>query len=153
MGVRDVRPPAWLARVAIARQAVGMLSRRTALAAAFAGLLALGAPSVSHADDTSADARVSEALMSGLAQHATRFEEMKKRGAFTFSGRMEELDGDGKATDTKDIVVRSTPTGKPKDRVNVVIKCTDRCSTRLTRSEPAVRFPHWSAPPVCSVQP
>lgn len=112
-----------------------MLSRRTVLVAAFAGLLVLGAPSASRADEAGASAAVPEALMSGLAQHATRFEEMKKRGAFTFSGHMEEVDGDGKATDPKDIVVRSTPTGKPRDRVNVVIRCTENGEDKTAEAQ------------------
>src|SRR4029077_8860191 len=68
---------------------------------------------------------VPEALMAGLAQHAARFEEMKKRGAFTMTGRMEEVDGDGKASDTKEIQLRSTPTTAPMDRITNVIRYLD----------------------------
>jgi hypothetical protein len=70
-------------------------------------------------------AAVPEALMTGLAQHAARFEDMKRRGAFTFTGRMEELDGDGKPSDTKELTVRSTPTHTPRDRVTQVIRFVD----------------------------
>jgi hypothetical protein len=31
--------------------------------------------------------------------------------------------------------------------------CTDAPVVRRTRSLPAVMFPHWSEPPLCSVQP
>ena len=35
----------------------------------------------------------------------------------------------------------------------VVSRWTEAPSTRWMRSEPAVRLPHWSLPPVCRVQP
>ena len=54
--------------------------------------------------------------MSGLAQHAARVEEMKKRGAFTLAGMLEALNGDGRPTERKELVVRSTPTRVPMDR-------------------------------------
>ncbi len=113
-----------------------MLPRRTTFAAAFAVLL-LASPASSRADGAIADApaatapearpsnAVPDALMAGLAKHAARFEEMKKRGAFTMSGRMEEVDGDGKASDWKEIQLRSTPTPLPMDRITNVIRYLD----------------------------
>jgi hypothetical protein len=50
------------------------------------------------------------ALMPLLASHAARFEEMKRRGTFTLAGKLEELDGGGAATGTKEILVRSVVT-------------------------------------------
>ncbi len=43
----------------------------------------------------------------------------------------------------------------PSDLVSsgVANACTGACSTRWIRSSPAVRLPHWSLPPNCSVQP
>lgn len=63
---------------------------------------------------------MSEALLTGLGRHAASLEEMKKRGAFTFSGHMESVDGDGKASDTKDITMRSTPSGDGPRLVKVM---------------------------------
>lgn len=99
--------------------------------AAALGLLVLGAPTSSHADDpgiangAASAAALPDGLMAGLAQHASRFEDMKRRGAFTMMGHMEELDGDGKASETKEIVLRSTPTTTPMDRITKVIRYTE----------------------------
>jgi uncharacterized protein YciI len=109
-----------------------MLPRRSSYAAAVA-LLLFAAPVTSHADGAivaeapaaAATNAVPEMLMAGLAQHAARFEEMKKRGAFTMTGRMEEVDGDGKASDWKEIQLRSTPTPAPMDRITNVIRYVD----------------------------
>lgn len=105
-------------------------SRRIVLALALTlgpAAIALAAPPLARADEgaPAPSTAIPSDLMSGLAQHAVHFEEMKKRGAFTFSGRMEEIDGEGKATDPKEIVVRSTPTSTPGDRISKVIKCTE----------------------------
>ena len=63
--------------------------------------------------------------MQGLAQHAQKIEDMKQRGAFTFAGKMEMLDDDGKATEVKEMTMRSTPTGAPRDRIVKVMKYTE----------------------------
>ena len=65
---------------------------------------------------------VPEALMSGLAQHAARVEDMKNRGAFTMAGHIEEVNGDGKPKERKEVVLRSTPTRVPMDRDIKVIR-------------------------------
>jgi hypothetical protein len=70
-------------------------------------------------------AAISESLMSGLAQHAQSVEDMKLRGVFTMSGRVEMLDDDGKATEVKEMTMRSTPTGAPRDRIVKVMKYTE----------------------------
>jgi hypothetical protein len=112
-----------------------MVSRRFLLAAGAVGLLVAGAPSASRAEGSGEaatagapapgavpGAAVPDALMNGLARHAQRFEEMKRRGAFTMTGQMEEVDGDGKPSDTKEIQLRSTPTPAPMDRITNVIR-------------------------------
>ena len=96
---------------------------RTLRLVALGFALALVPTSVAVADQPApAPAVVSGELMSGLAQHAQKIEDMKLRGAFTFSGRMEQLDDDGKSTQVKDITMRSTPTGAPRDRIVKVMK-------------------------------
>jgi hypothetical protein len=107
-------------------QAIRMPPGRIVVAAAAAlGLLVLGAPRETRADlpvSTAAPTTVTDSLLLGLAQHAARFEDMKRRGAFTMSGKMEEVDGDGRASDTKEIVLRSTPTPAPMDRITNVLR-------------------------------
>lgn len=112
-----------------------MLSRRSLVTAAVLGLL-VAAPIDSHAEGDGASAPapanapalvaapggVPAELMAGLAQHAARFEEMKRRGAFTMTGRMEEVDRDGRASDTKELKFRSTPTPIPMDRITSVLR-------------------------------
>ena len=97
------------------------LALGTALAAA-----PVVAPGTAYADDAPAapatvGAAVPQALMTGLAKHAAAVEEMGKRGAFTFTGKMEQLDGDGKASEVKEITVRSTPSAT-QPRVSKVIR-------------------------------
>ena len=101
----------------------------------------LAAPAVSRADEglpngsVVASTAVPAALMEGLGQHAARFEEMKKRGAFTFSGRMEEVDGDGHGSDAKEIVLRSTPTRTARDRITEVIRFTDNGKDKTAEAQ------------------
>jgi hypothetical protein len=104
-----------------------LLPRRFVLVAAALGLFVLGAPVETRADVASdaSSTGVPSALMGGLANHAERFEEMKRRGAFTMAGRMEEVDGDGKASDLKEVLLRSTPTPVPLDRITNVIRFTE----------------------------
>jgi uncharacterized protein YciI len=107
-----------------------MVARRTLLVAAAVAALAVATPWTSRADAPAESApaasnAVSPALMAGLAKHAARFEDMKARGAFTMTGRMEEVDGDGHASDTKEIQLRSTPTHAPMDRITNVIRYTE----------------------------
>lgn len=56
---------------------------------------------------------VPAALMAGLAAHAEAFEQMKRRGAFTLDGKLEQLDGDGKVSETKELRVRVTARPAP----------------------------------------
>lgn len=84
--------------------------------------LVLAAPNVALADEATpapatAPGVVPDALMKGLAAHADRLEEMKKRGAYTFKGVTEELDGDGKVEEKTEMECRSTPTGQGMDRI------------------------------------
>lgn len=87
--------------------------------------LALVPAGVASADEAPAPGVVSESLMSGLARHAQKLEEMKARGAFTFSGRVELVDDNGKATEIKEMTMRSTPTGAPRERIVKVMKYTE----------------------------
>ncbi len=84
--------------------------------------LVFGAPRVGYAEEAPA-AATSEALaplLERLARHAAQFEEMKRRGSFTVSGRMEELDGNGQVDGTKEMTVRSTAT--PSERLVDVVR-------------------------------
>lgn len=110
-----------------------MFPRRSLLIAATLGAacaIVLEAPHDARADaarsvGSSAPAALPAELMAGLAQHASHFEEMKRRGAFTMTGRMEQLDGDGRASNIKEITLRSTPTPTPLDRITNVIRFTE----------------------------
>lgn len=46
-----------------------------------------------------------DALLPRLAKHARGFEAMKTKASFTFSGQVQELNGDGTPTSTKELVV------------------------------------------------
>lgn len=81
------------------------------VAAPGAGVARAEGPSPGQA--TASSAAIPGDVMAGLAQHAARFEDMKRRGAFVFSGRLEEVDGDGKASDWRELVVRVTPRPDP----------------------------------------
>jgi hypothetical protein len=59
-------------------------------------------------------------LLSRLARHAAQFEEMKRRGSFTLSGRMEELDRSGHVDGMKEMVVRVIAT--PTERLTEVVR-------------------------------
>jgi hypothetical protein len=99
-------------------------------AAFFAALLVL-APARGQADQPQAAPTASPdqqqqalpPLLSRLSRHAEQFEEMKRRGSFTLSGKMEELDTSGKVDVTKEMVVRSTAT--PAERVTEIMKYTE----------------------------
>lgn len=83
--------------------------------------LALVAPAA-HAEDAApatatSPGAVPESLMKGLAAHADRIEDMKRRGAYTFTGTMESLDGDGKVEEHTEMQCRSTPTGQGLERI------------------------------------
>ena len=84
--------------------------------------LVAGAPQVGRADapPPGASAETLAPLLGRLAQHAAQFEEMKRRGSFTVSGRMEELDNSGRVDGTKEMVVRSTAT--PAERFMEVVR-------------------------------
>jgi hypothetical protein len=96
--------------------------------------LALVPTSVAVADPPP-PAAISESLMSGLAAHAQKVEDMKVRGAFTFTGKMEQLDDDGKASEVKEMTVRSTPTGKPRDRIVKVMKYLENGKDKTSEAQ------------------
>lgn len=85
---------------------------------------------------------VADELMKGLAQHAERFEEMKRRGAFTLQGRIEEIDGDGHASDVKEFHLRSTPTSVPMDRIANVFRYTENGKDKTEDAQKRARDQH-----------
>ena len=104
-----------------------MLLVAVTLGTAFLGTSAFGV-GAARADapaEVAPSNAVPEALMSGLAQHAARFEQMKQRGAFTMTGHIEELDGSGKPSERTDVELRSTPTPLPMDRITNVVRYTE----------------------------
>lgn len=50
-------------------------------------------------------------LMAKLAAHADRFERMRSSASYSIVGRMEQVDGEGKASTTKEMVARVEPNG------------------------------------------
>jgi hypothetical protein len=65
-----------------------------------------------------------EPLLARLEAHAAKFEAMKKRGSYTFSGRVDEVDGDGKASSTKEMVldVKAQANGDP---ISEIVRYTE----------------------------
>ncbi|HVH44446.1 MAG TPA: hypothetical protein VM925_18965 [Labilithrix sp.] len=85
-------------------------------------IAALAEPRVGHANETPTESGTPALapLLSRLARHAEQFEQMKRRGSFTLSGRMEELDGSGRVDGTKELVVRVIAT--PAERLAEIVK-------------------------------
>lgn len=93
-----------------------------ACAAALLLVVSAVAPTVAHADDPPglpADPSLGP-LLARLTHHAEQFEQMKKRGSYTLSGHMDELDGGGRVDGTKEVVVRVTAT--PAERSTQILK-------------------------------
>ncbi len=94
-----------------------------------------------HADaprtETAAPSGDLPAILARAAQYAARFEDMKKRGTFTLSGRMEELDGGGKVDGTKELVVRSiaTPARRKTEIVRYLEDGTDKTAEARQKAE------------------
>lgn len=59
-------------------------------------------------------------LLGKLATYAQSFEEMKKRGSFTASGKVEELDGKGHIDATREMVMKVTAT--PAERLTEIVR-------------------------------
>ena len=94
-------------------------------AAAFVALSVPGVPGAASADAPKAAptvlAEVPAAVLAGLSVHAANFEKMKLRGGYTFDGKVEELDGAGHPSDTKEIKMRILPKrGEPLPLVDVI---------------------------------
>jgi hypothetical protein len=96
---------------------------RTALLCVAIALVQLHLPATALADDTPVGA-VPSAMMSGLAKHSQIIEDMEPRGSFTFTGRFEEVEADGKSADVKELSMRSTVNG-PDDRQTKILKYTE----------------------------
>ncbi len=87
--------------------------------------LAIGATScVGRANEVTvseaAPAPALAALLERLGRHAAQFEEMKRRGSFTLSGWLEELDRHGHVDGTKEMVVRVTVT--PAEHLTEIVR-------------------------------
>jgi hypothetical protein len=101
----------------------------------------VAAPSKGHAEEavvSSATPAPSLApLLARLARHASQFEEMKRRGTFTLSGRMEELDRSGHVDGTKEMVVRfiATPSERLTEIVRYLEDGADRTSEARKKAE------------------
>jgi hypothetical protein len=91
-----------LARHTSKRQALGVVrfSFVTALFVFVSTLLFVCAPARADSSDPSL-----APVLGRLAAHAEKFEKMKKEGSYTFNGRVNELDGSGKASSTKEMVL------------------------------------------------
>jgi hypothetical protein len=97
-------------------------------ALAFLSVFATLPATPAHAGETSEakshdDAATLGPLVARAARHAAQFEEMKRRGSFMLSGRMEELDRKGKVDVTKEMVVRVTAT--PATRQTEILRYTE----------------------------
>lgn len=101
-----------------------MLFGRSLLVGVMLGVMVVSAPAASRADGGAATVgqAVPSDLLQGLAEHAARFEDMKRRGAFTMNGKIEEVDGDGKTEEVKEILLRSVPTPAAMDRMTTVVR-------------------------------
>ncbi|MBX3261912.1 MAG: hypothetical protein KF782_19665 [Labilithrix sp.] len=101
-----------------------MRASRLAFASVALALALVASPETVRADEATEPAVAPEPalgpLLSRLARHAQQFEEMKRRGSFTLSGKMEELDRSGHVDGTKEMVLRVTAT--PAERVTEVVR-------------------------------
>jgi hypothetical protein len=139
-----------------------MFPRRSFLAAALIGLTLVAAAPVRA---QSAPEAVPDGVLAGLQKHAAAFEQMKTRGAFTFSGRLEEVDGSGQAADVKDIVVKVTPLpGDAHEPLTEVVRYThngkdktdearEKAAARRGRKKKADRAKDLHLPFLASEQP
>jgi hypothetical protein len=121
-----------LARECSERQASRMLPFRAAHASLLRRAVVavtLGLAAVASTDVARGDAPPPPApspsgelapLLSRVARHADQFEQMKRRGSYTLSGKMEELDRSGKVDGTKEMVMRVTAT--PAERLTEIMK-------------------------------
>ncbi|MDB4941850.1 MAG: hypothetical protein JWP97_1384 [Labilithrix sp.] len=114
--------------------------RRGTLLFVLVGLITAGALPALEAParaDLAVDPAVAvpETLMLAAGQHAQRFEDMKRRGAFTMAGKVEQVDGDGSVSDAKEILVRSIPTPAPMDRITNVIHYTENGKDKTAEAQ------------------
>ncbi len=86
--------------------------------------LALSTPAVALAEGPKAPhaSAVPELapLLVRLGGHGERLEEMKKRGSYTLSGRIERLDGDGAVDNWKTLILRIVASGASTPKSEVV---------------------------------
>lgn len=70
-------------------------------------------PAVSHDEEL-------RVLLRRLLDYGQRFEQMKKRGSYTFAGKLDQLDGDGKVDGTQELVARIIADGVTDPTVQIV---------------------------------
>ena len=66
-----------------------------------------------------------DAILARLEGHASKFETMKKRGSYTFTGQVAEVDGSGKASATKEMVVDVKAQANGSDPITDIVKYTE----------------------------
>lgn len=59
-------------------------------------------------------------LLTRLLDYGQRFEQMKKRGSYTFAGKLDQLDRDGNVDGTQELVARITADGVTDPTVQIV---------------------------------
>jgi len=76
-------------------------------------------------------------LLPRLAAHAVRFEQMKRRGSYTLSGHLEELDRSGHVDATKDMTVRviATPAERRTEIVRYLEDGADKTAEARRKAE------------------
>jgi hypothetical protein len=84
-----------------------------------AGCLGLALSPARSARGDAADPALTP-LLDRAGVHATRFEEMRKRGSYTLAGHMDEVSSTGAVSANKDMVVRVTATGDDTPLIDVV---------------------------------
>jgi hypothetical protein len=100
-----------------------------------AGAVFVSVPSA--ADPAAVESPDLQPLLAKLAQHAERFEQMKRRGSYTLSGKVEELDGSGHVDGTKEMVVRviATPAERKTEIVRYVEDGADKTDEARKKAE------------------
>lgn len=98
---------------ALARRITRVGARALAIAAVAFGFVMIDVP-FEHEQPALADGPSDpalEPLLTRLGAHAERFERMKAKASFTLTGHLDEVESDGSASGTKEMVVRFTATG------------------------------------------
>ncbi len=95
-------------------------------------------PALARADQQP-DATAIDAVLARLEGHAAKFEAMKKRGSYTFSGRLQELDGSGNASTTKEMILDVKAQGNGADPITDIVKYTEDGKDKTTEAQEKAR--------------